>query len=169
MASRSKNFLADTGATYSVLISYSGAFSSQTCTILGAIGKTTTKRFTQTLLCCWDGQIFSHQSVGPCVLLPYGEEIYSLNWGPHLRWEDFQPLEPYTLWLLLKNPLHILQYRGTKNYGRTQLTPRYGTRGLLDKPTKLNWSSLSSEIPLGFLTGNNIHSEERLRRDYSFQ
>ena len=60
-AGRSKNFLVDTGATYSVLTSYSGAFSFQTCTILGAIGKTITKRFTQALLCCWDGQIFSHQ------------------------------------------------------------------------------------------------------------
>ena len=33
VAGRSENFLVDTGATYSVLI-YSGAFSSQTCTIL---------------------------------------------------------------------------------------------------------------------------------------
>ena len=61
VAGRSENFLVDTGATYSVLISYSGAFSSQTCTILGATGKATTKRFTRALLCCWDGQIFSHQ------------------------------------------------------------------------------------------------------------
>ena len=61
VAGRSENFLVDTGATYSVLISYSGAFFSQTCTILGATGKATTKRFTRALLCCWDGQIFSHQ------------------------------------------------------------------------------------------------------------
>ena len=61
VAGRSENFLFDTWATYSVLISYSGAFSSQTCTILGATGKTTTKRLTQALLCCWDGQIFSYQ------------------------------------------------------------------------------------------------------------
>ena len=33
MAGRSKNFLVDTGATYSVLTSYLRAFSSQTCTI----------------------------------------------------------------------------------------------------------------------------------------
>ena len=46
VAGRSKNFLVDTGATYSVLTSYSGAFSSQIYTILNAIGKTTTKRFT---------------------------------------------------------------------------------------------------------------------------
>ena len=39
---RSENFLIDTGATYSVLTSYSRAFSSQT--ILGATGKTITKR-----------------------------------------------------------------------------------------------------------------------------
>ena len=81
VAGRSKNFLVDTGATYSVLISYSRAFSSQNCTILG---KTTTKRFTRAL-CCWDGQIFSHQFlVVLSVHLPYWEEIYSLNWGPHL-------------------------------------------------------------------------------------
>ena len=61
VAGRSENFLVDTGATYSVLISYSGAFSSQICTILGATGKATTKRFTRALLCCCDGQIFSHQ------------------------------------------------------------------------------------------------------------
>ena len=51
---KSNNFLVDTGVTYSVLISYSGAFSSQTCTILGATGKTITKRFTHALLCSWD-------------------------------------------------------------------------------------------------------------------
>ena len=61
VAGRSENFLVDTGATYSVLTSYSGAFSSRTCTILGATGKTTTKRFTGALLCCWDEQIYSHQ------------------------------------------------------------------------------------------------------------
>ena len=61
VAGRSKNFLVDTGSTYSVLTSYSGAFSSQSCTIWGATGKTVTKRFTQALLCSWDGQIFSHQ------------------------------------------------------------------------------------------------------------
>ena len=60
VAGRSENFLVDTGATYSVLTSYSGAFSSQTCIILGATGTTNTKRFPQAL-CCQDGQIFSHQ------------------------------------------------------------------------------------------------------------
>ena len=48
-------------ATYSVLTSYSRAFSPQICTILGTTGKTITKIFTQALLCCWDGQILSHQ------------------------------------------------------------------------------------------------------------
>ena len=61
VAGRSENFLVDTGATYSVLTSYSGDFSSQTCTILGGTGKTITKRFIQALLCCWDGQIFFHR------------------------------------------------------------------------------------------------------------
>ena len=61
VAGRPKNFLVNTGATYSVLPSYSGAFSSQICTIWGATGKTVTKRFTQALLCCWERQIFSLQ------------------------------------------------------------------------------------------------------------
>ena len=50
----------DTGATYCVLTSFSRAFSSQTCTILGATGETITNRCTRAH-CCWDGQIFSHQ------------------------------------------------------------------------------------------------------------
>ena len=61
VAGRSENFLVDTGATYSVLTSYSGAFSPQTCTIWGATGKTITKRLTQVLICCWDVQTVSHQ------------------------------------------------------------------------------------------------------------
>ena len=85
VAGRSENFLLDTGATYSVLTSYSGAFSPQTCTIWGATGKTITKRFTRALLCCWDGQIFSHQFlVVPECSTPLLEEIYSPNWGPPL-------------------------------------------------------------------------------------
>ena len=46
VAGRSENFSVDTGATYSVLTSDFVAFSSQTCTILGATGKTITKGFT---------------------------------------------------------------------------------------------------------------------------
>ena len=48
------------------------------------------------------------------------------------------------------------------------MAPRCGTRGLLDEPTKLNWSSLSSEILLGFPTGNNIPSKESLGRGSLF-
>ena len=61
VAGKSKNFLVDTGVIYSVLTSYSRAFSSQTCSILCATGKTITKRFTQALTCYWDGHIFSYQ------------------------------------------------------------------------------------------------------------
>ena len=45
--SMSEDLLVDTDqcVNYSVLTSYSGAFSCQTCTILDAIGKTVTKRF----------------------------------------------------------------------------------------------------------------------------
>ena len=56
-----QEFLGRHGATYSVLTSYSGAFSSQTCTILDATQKTITKRFNLALLCFWGGKIFPHQ------------------------------------------------------------------------------------------------------------
>ena len=79
VAGRPENFLVGTGGTYSILISYSGPFSSQICTILGATGKATTKRFTRALFCCWDGQIFSHQFLvvpeGPTPLM--GRDILS--------------------------------------------------------------------------------------------
>ena len=61
VADKSKNFSVDAGATYSILTSCSRAFSPQSCTTLDARGKTITKRFTWSLLCFWDGQIFSHQ------------------------------------------------------------------------------------------------------------
>ena len=76
---KSENFLVDTGVTYSVLTSNSGAFSSQTCTILGATGKTITKRFTRAFFVPGTSFWWSLSA-----LLPYWEEIYSLNWGPPL-------------------------------------------------------------------------------------
>ena len=46
VAAKSKKFLVEPAATYSILTSCSRTFSPNTCTILGAIGKTITKRFT---------------------------------------------------------------------------------------------------------------------------
>ena len=79
VAGRSENFLVDTGATYSVLTSYSGAFSSQACTIFGATGKTIMKIFTRARLCCCDGQIFSHQFlvVPECPIPLLGQAIFT--------------------------------------------------------------------------------------------
>ena len=111
VAGRSENFLVDTGATHSVLTSYSGAFSSQTCTILGATGKVTTKRFTQALLCCFDGQIFSHQFlvVPECPIALMGRDILT-KLGTTLVMGSFSaPRALQLYWLLLKNPLHPLQ------------------------------------------------------------
>ena len=64
VADRSKNFLVDTGATYSDLTSYSGDFSSQTFTILGATGKTIRKNSPLHFFVAnedatiWDGKYF---------------------------------------------------------------------------------------------------------------
>lgn len=51
----SQNFLVNTKATYSVVTSYSGAFSNQTCTIWGTTGETITKKIHQStfLLLGW--------------------------------------------------------------------------------------------------------------------
>ena len=168
VAGRSENFLVDTGATYSVLISYSRAFSSQTCTILGATGKTTTKRFTRTLLRCWDGQIFSHQFlvVPECPTPLLGRDILT-KLGTTLVMGSFSAPRDLQLLVTTEEPITPSPIERDQNYGRTKLTPRCGTRGFLDEPTKLNRSSLSSKISLGFLTGNNILSKERLGRDYS--
>ena len=54
-----------------------------------------------------------------------------------------------------------------QNYGRAKLNPRCGTRGFLDKHTKLNQLLLSPKIPHSFPTGKNTPSEEKLRKDYS--
>ena len=99
VAGRSENLLVHTGATYSVLTSYSGAFSSQTCTLWGATGKTVTIKIYQGtyLLMGWTNIPHTHKhthththtscfwwSLG--VLLPCWEEIYSLSSGPPLWW-----------------------------------------------------------------------------------
>ena len=59
VAGRSENFLVDTGATYSILTSYSRAFSSQTCSILGATGKQLLKDSPSTSLLLGWTSIFS--------------------------------------------------------------------------------------------------------------
>ena len=167
VAGRSENFLVDTRATYSVLTSYSRAFSSQTCTILGATGKTITKRFTRALLCCWDGQIFSHQFlvVPECPTPLLGRDILT-KLGTTLVIGSFSAPRALQLLVTTEEPITPSIERDQKLW-EDKINPQVWIRGFLDEPTKLNQSSLSSEIPLGFLTGNNTLSKERLGRDYS--
>lgn len=51
VAGRSITFLLDTGATYSVLTSFSKPFSSRNCTVLGVTGKPISQYFTSPLCC----------------------------------------------------------------------------------------------------------------------
>ena len=163
MAGRSENFLVDIGAPYSVLISYSGAFSSQTCTILGATGKATTKRFTQALLCCWDGQIFSHQFlvVPECPTPLLGRDILT-KLGTTLVIGSFSAPRALQLLVTTEKPITPSPIERNQKLWEDKINPQ-----VWNKATKLNHSSLSSEIPLGFLTGKHIPSKERLRRDCS--
>ena len=74
VAGRSKNFLVDTGATYSDLTSYSGDFSSQTCTILGATGKK--KDSTEHFAAGMDKYFPTSFWWSLSVLFPYWEKIF---------------------------------------------------------------------------------------------
>ena len=165
VAGMSENFLVDTGATYSVLI-YSGAFSSQTCTILGATGKATTKRFTQALICCWDGQIFSHQFlvVPECPTPLMGRDILT-KLGTTLVMGSFSAPRALRLLVTTEESITPSPVEREQRLWEDKINPQVWDQGI--QTTRLNRSSLSSEIPLGFLTGNNILSKETLERDYS--
>lgn len=54
------DFLLDTGATFSVLLSKLGTLSNRCVTIRGVTGKPVTKYFSQPLRCLWNDLLFSH-------------------------------------------------------------------------------------------------------------
>ena len=118
VSGRSENFLVDTGAAYSVLISYSRALSSHTCTILGTTGRTTTKRFTWTLLCCLDGQIFPHKFpvVLQCPTHLLGRDILT-KLGPTLVMGSFSTLRTLQLLVTTEEPITISNREGPKTIG----------------------------------------------------
>ena len=59
VAGRTISFLLGSGAAYSVLVSFSGPFSSDSCQVTGVSGKLTTRPFTLPLYCYWEGYTFS--------------------------------------------------------------------------------------------------------------
>ena len=78
VAGRSENFLFDTEATYCVLTSFSRAFSSQTCAILGATGKTNTKDSSELFIIAGMDKYFPTSFWWSLnILLPYWEEIFT--------------------------------------------------------------------------------------------
>ena len=83
-ADRSKKV--DTGAAYSVLTSYSRAFSSQICTSLGAPGKKQLQKdsLEHFFVAGMDKYFPASFWQSLSVLLPYWKEIYSLNWSAPL-------------------------------------------------------------------------------------
>ena len=131
VAGRSENFLVDTGATYSVLISYSGAFSSQTCTVLGATGKATTKRFTQALLGCWDGQIFSHQFlvVLECPTPLLGRDILT-KLGTTLLMGSFSDPRALQLLVTTEEPITPSPIERDQNLWEDQINPHVWDQGI---------------------------------------
>ena len=131
VAGRSENFLVDTGATYSVLTSYSGSFSSQTCTILDATGKTTTKKFTQALLCCWDGQIFSHQFlvVPECPTPLMGRDILS-KLGTTLVMRSFSAPRALQLLVTTEEPITHSPIGRVQKLWEDKINPQVWDQGI---------------------------------------
>ena len=131
VAGRSKNFLVDTGATYSVLIYCTGAFSFQTCTILGATGKATTKRFTQALLCCWDGQIFFHQFlvVPECPTPLMGRDILT-KLGTTLGLGSFSAPRALQLLVPTKEPITPCPIERNQKLWEDKINPQVWDQGI---------------------------------------
>ena len=84
-ADRSENFLIDTGATYSVLTFYVGAFS-QTCTIFWVLQEKQLQKdsLEDFFVAGMDKYCPASFWWSLSVLLTYWEDIYSLNWGTPL-------------------------------------------------------------------------------------
>ena len=81
----SENLLVDTEASYSVLTSYSGNFSPQTFSILGAMGKAITKNAPEYFFVAGMDRYFPTSFWWSLsVLLLYWEETYSLSREPPL-------------------------------------------------------------------------------------
>ena len=77
VAGSSENFLVDTGATYSVLTSYSRAFSFQTYTILGLQEKQLQKDSPKhSLVVRMDKYFLTSLWWSLSVMLPYWEQIF---------------------------------------------------------------------------------------------
>ena len=93
-------------ATYSVLTSYSGAFSLQTCTILVTTGKTITKKIhpSTSLLLGWT-DIILLVSGGPWMPHSLVEKSYTHQAGNHLVIGNFSAPRALQLMILLRNPL----------------------------------------------------------------
>ena len=149
VAGRSENFLVDTEATYSVLISYFGDFSSQICTILGATGKTTTKRFTQALLCCWEGQIFSHQFlvVPECPTSLMGRDIFT-KLGTTLVMGSFSAPRALELLVTTEEPITPSPIGRDQKLWEDKINPQLSDQGIPGRAHQAELVIMSSEIPV---------------------
>ena len=77
VAGKEINFLVDTGATYSVLNSYSGPFSYKSANIMGVKGNLKAYLYTFPVTCQFESQIFKHSVliVPPCPSPLLGQDL----------------------------------------------------------------------------------------------
>lgn len=130
VAGRAENFLADTGATYSVLISYPDPSPPKPVPFGAVTGKATTKRFTLALLCCWDGQIFSHQFlvVPECPTPLLGRDILTKQ-GTTLVMGSFSALRTLQLLVTTEDPITPSIERGQKLW-EDKINPQVWDQGV---------------------------------------
>ena len=168
VADRSENFLVDTGATYSVLISYSGAFSSQSCTILGATGKATTKRFTQALLCCWDGQIFSHQFlvVPECPTPLLGRNIF-IKLGTTLEIGSFSAPRALQLLITTEEPITPSPIGRDQKLWEDKINPQVWDQGIPGRAYQAELVIIFLRDPTWFPNRKQYPLKREAWRDYS--
>ena len=150
-----------------VLISYSGAFSSQTCTILGATGKAATKRFTRAL-CCWDGQIFSHQfPVAPeCPTLLLGRDILT-KLGTTVVMGSFSAPRALQLLVTTEEPITPSPTERDQKLWEDKINPQVWSQGIPGQTHQAKLVIIVLRDPTRFPNGKNIPSKERFGRDYS--
>ena len=166
VAGRSENFLVDKEATYALLTSFSRAFSSQTHSILGATGKATTKRFTRALLCCWDGQIFSHQFlvVPECPTPLLGRDILT-KLGTTLVVGCFSAPRILQLLVTTEEPITPSIERNQKLW-EDKINPQVWDQGIPGQAHQAELVIIVLRDPTRFPNRKQYPLEERLGRDY---
>ena len=98
---------------------------------MGAARKTITKRFTQALLCCWDGQIFSHQFlvVPECPTPLMGRDILT-KLGTTLVMGSFSAPRALQLLVTTEEPITLSPIERDQKLWEDKINPQVWDQGI---------------------------------------